>query len=164
VWQIKLNLLTQSYARMRNYEMECHRTVRTVRSLVVGWEHRYSCSTLLLLFLLLLFLCWYCCCCCCVCVQVLSPWFLAQLIFRPWRWRRYVPPKRRLTLNGLHGVICQKMVLFITAAVRTSNSWRLLSRDLPTPCQNISLCMARSCYIAAHALVPWRPLCFVTER
>jgi hypothetical protein len=29
--------------------------------------------------------------------------------------------KRRLTLNGLQGVISQKMVLFITAAVRTSN-------------------------------------------
>jgi hypothetical protein len=43
----------------------------------------------------------------------LSRWFLAQLIFRPWRWRRYVPPKRRLTLNRLHGVISQKMVLFI---------------------------------------------------
>jgi hypothetical protein len=25
---------------------------------------------------------------------------------------RYVPPKRRLTLTGLHGVISQKMVLF----------------------------------------------------
>jgi hypothetical protein len=31
-----------------------------------------------------------------------------------------VPPKRRLTLNGLHGVISQKVVLFITTAVRTS--------------------------------------------
>jgi hypothetical protein len=31
--------------------------------------------------------------------------FLFGLFFRPWRWRRYVPPKRRLTLNGLHGVI-----------------------------------------------------------
>jgi hypothetical protein len=39
--------------------------------------------------------------------------FLFSLFFRPWRWRRYVPPKRRLTLNGLHGVISQKMVLFI---------------------------------------------------
>jgi hypothetical protein len=28
-----------------------------------------------------------------------------------WRWRRYVPPKRRLTINGLHGVISQKIVL-----------------------------------------------------
>jgi hypothetical protein len=32
--------------------------------------------------------------------------------FRPWSWTRYVPPKRRFTLNGLHGVISQKMLLF----------------------------------------------------
>jgi hypothetical protein len=37
-----------------------------------------------------------------------------------WRWRRYIPPKRRLKLNGLHGVISQKMILFITTAVKTS--------------------------------------------
>jgi hypothetical protein len=37
----------------------------------------------------------------------------------PWRWRRYVPPKRPLTFNGLHGVISQNVVLFITTAVRT---------------------------------------------
>jgi hypothetical protein len=49
-----------------------------------------------------------------------------QLIFRPWRWRRYVPPKRRLTLNGLHGVISEKIVLFITTAVRTSNPTKIL--------------------------------------
>jgi hypothetical protein len=35
--------------------------------------------------------------------------------------KRYVPPKRRLKLNGLHGVISQKMILFITTAVKTSN-------------------------------------------
>jgi hypothetical protein len=29
--------------------------------------------------------------------HLLSCWFLAELILRPWRWRRYVPPKRRLT-------------------------------------------------------------------
>jgi hypothetical protein len=34
---------------------------------------------------------------------------------RPWRWRRYVPPKRRLQLNRLHGVTPQKMILFISA-------------------------------------------------
>jgi hypothetical protein len=28
---------------------------------------------------------------------------------------------RRLKLNGLHGVISQKMILFITTAVKTSN-------------------------------------------
>jgi hypothetical protein len=37
----------------------------------------------------------------------------ARLIFPSWRWRRYVPPKRRLILNGLHGVISQKLVIFM---------------------------------------------------
>jgi hypothetical protein len=37
------------------------------------------------------------------------------------KWRRYVPPKRRLQLNRLHGVISQKMILFITTAVKTPN-------------------------------------------
>jgi hypothetical protein len=36
-----------------------------------------------------------------------------------------VPPKRRLTFNGLHGVISQKIELFITTAVRTSNPTNL---------------------------------------
>jgi hypothetical protein len=31
------------------------------------------------------------------------------------------PPKPRLKLSGLHGVISQKMILFITTAVKTSN-------------------------------------------
>jgi hypothetical protein len=53
--------------------------------------------------------------------HLLSRWFLGLLIFRPWRWRRYVPPKRRLALTGLHCVMSQKIVLFITTAVRTSN-------------------------------------------
>jgi hypothetical protein len=34
---------------------------------------------------------------------------------------RYVPPKRRLQFNRLHGVTSQKMILFITTAVKTSN-------------------------------------------
>jgi hypothetical protein len=37
---------------------------------------------------------------------------LLKLFLRPWRWRRYVPPKRRLHLNRLHGVTSQKMILF----------------------------------------------------
>jgi hypothetical protein len=51
----------------------------------------------------------------------LSRWFLVRLIFRPWRWRRYFPPKRRLTSSGLHGVISQNIILFISTVVRTSN-------------------------------------------
>jgi hypothetical protein len=34
-----------------------------------------------------------------------SRWFLARLIFRPWKWRRDVPPKHRLTFNGLHSAM-----------------------------------------------------------
>jgi hypothetical protein len=44
--------------------------------------------------------------------HLLPRWFLAELIFVPWKWRRYVPRRRRLTLNGLHGLISQKMMLF----------------------------------------------------
>jgi hypothetical protein len=39
-------------------------------------------------------------------------WIIAWFIVRPWTRRRYVPPKRRLTFNGLHGFISQKIVLF----------------------------------------------------
>jgi hypothetical protein len=42
-----------------------------------------------------------------------------NLFLRPSRWRRYVPPKSRLKLNGLHGVISQKMIRFITTTVKT---------------------------------------------
>jgi hypothetical protein len=45
--------------------------------------------------------------------SLVSRWFHARLILRPWKWRLYVPPKRRLTSNGLHGGIYQKIVLFI---------------------------------------------------
>jgi hypothetical protein len=48
--------------------------------------------------------------------QALAPAFtfdLARLIFRSWRWKRNVPPKRQLTINGLHGVISQKIVLLV---------------------------------------------------
>jgi hypothetical protein len=38
---------------------------------------------------------------------------------RPWRCRRYVPPKRRLLHNGLHGIIFQKMILFSNNIVCT---------------------------------------------
>jgi hypothetical protein len=51
--------------------------------------------------------------------HLLSRWFLVWLVFRPWRWRRCVPPKRQFIFNGLHGVISQKIVLFITTAVNT---------------------------------------------
>jgi hypothetical protein len=61
--------------------------------------------------------------------------FLLNLFLPPWRWRRCVPPKRRLKLNGLHGIISQKMTLFNffpilrnqTRALRSSLSKALIS-------------------------------------
>jgi hypothetical protein len=53
-----------------------------------------------------------------ICLLHVSLWFLAWLISRPSRWRRHVPPKRRLTINGLHGVISRKIEL-ITNSCRT---------------------------------------------
>jgi hypothetical protein len=52
----------------------------------------------------------------CTLLQVLwllsaSDWFLACIILWPWKWKRHVPPKRRLTLNGLRGVISQNIEL-----------------------------------------------------
>jgi hypothetical protein len=40
------------------------------------------------------------------------------------RKRRQVSPERRLNFNGLHGVISQKIEIFITTAVRTSDPTR----------------------------------------
>jgi hypothetical protein len=47
---------------------------------------------------------------------------------RAWRWRRCVPPQRRLTFNGLQDVIYQKIVLFITIAVRLTLSTTKFTR------------------------------------
>jgi hypothetical protein len=44
--------------------------------------------------------------------NLLSRWYLDLLNIRLWRWRRYVPTKRRLTFNRLYGVISQTTVLF----------------------------------------------------
>jgi hypothetical protein len=64
--------------------------------------------------------------------HLLSRLFVAWLVLRPWRWRRYVPPKRRLTFNVLHGVIYQKIELFITTAVGTSNPTQKLMLAHPS--------------------------------
>jgi hypothetical protein len=55
--------------------------------------------------------------------EVSSTFYLlhaAWLILRHWRWRWHIPPKSRLTFNGLCGVISQRIELFINTAVRVS--------------------------------------------
>jgi hypothetical protein len=37
------------------------------------------------------------------------------------KWRQYFPQECPLSFNGIHGVICHKILLFITTAVRPSN-------------------------------------------
>jgi hypothetical protein len=44
--------------------------------------------------------------------SVASWWFLASLILQPWRWRRYISPKRRLIFNWLRGLVSQKIEIF----------------------------------------------------
>jgi hypothetical protein len=44
--------------------------------------------------------------------HLLSNWALAWFILRAWRWRRHVPPKRRLAFNRLRGVRPQKTEFF----------------------------------------------------
>jgi hypothetical protein len=68
------------------------------------------------------------------CLALLSRWLLLRFILRPWRWRCRLPPKRRLTCNGPHGIISPKIVLFIITAVRTSNpAWKIWLRTTNNP-------------------------------
>jgi hypothetical protein len=63
----------------------------------------------------------------CSTCHMFSRLFLFRLILRFWRWRQHVHPKRRLTFSRLHGVIFQKIKIFLTTAARTSDSTYSLS-------------------------------------
>jgi hypothetical protein len=39
-------------------------------------------------------------------------------IFLPWRWRRYLPPKRQFNLKDIHGATSRKTAFFICIFVR----------------------------------------------
>jgi hypothetical protein len=54
-------------------------------------------------------------------LRLLSRWFLAELTSSALKMEAICFSETSWTLNGLHGVISQKMVLFITTAVKTSN-------------------------------------------
>jgi hypothetical protein len=47
--------------------------------------------------------------------------FHTWLTLQTWTWKRYVPPKCPSTLNGLYFVTCQRLELFKTTSMRTSN-------------------------------------------
>jgi hypothetical protein len=81
--------------------------------------------------------------------------FLLSLFSRPWRWRRYVPPKRLLTFNGLHGVISQKMVHFITTGVRTSDPTNRLKFPLRYVAHWLLLLLYRRVHFQPTITVRW---------
>jgi hypothetical protein len=81
----------------------------------------------------------------------LPGWFLARLILRPWRWNRRVIPKCLLLFNGLHGVISQKIVLFIITAVRTSYP----TQRHEEVCCYVSCVFAAGKWRAGHMLHAW---------
>jgi hypothetical protein len=52
-------------------------------------------------------------------------WFcllIMWLILWPWKWKQYVLLKCWWTFTRLHGIISQKIILFIITTVRTSNA------------------------------------------
>jgi hypothetical protein len=57
-----------------------------------------------------------------LCLLLGSHWFLTCLILQPWKCRQYSLPKLRLTFNGIHGVISQKVELFTDKYSRVNRS------------------------------------------
>jgi hypothetical protein len=71
-----------------------------------------------------------------------STCLLAEIIFWPWRWGRYVPSKRRLQLNRLQGVISQKMILFIMPIYyEWARLTLLLHFDISDDTKSMAICL-----------------------
>jgi hypothetical protein len=87
--------------------------------------------------------------------QVASRRFLLNLLLRPWKWRRYVPPKRRLKLNGLHDVISQKMItLQWTMVFRTHTKiTEQLTKDFWTQAKNTEICVIIYMYVSVSHII-----------
>jgi hypothetical protein len=68
-------------------------------------------------------------------------------------YRLHLPLKHRLTLKGLHGLVSQKMVLFITTAVRTSNPTRNVGGTCRLHLQGRRISQAGN----QHEAGRWRP-------
>jgi hypothetical protein len=100
------------------------------------------------------------------------------LLFRSWKWRRHVPPKHRLTFNGLHGVISQKTALliiiftefvlsvklyglrYVATKSKSHCDWPLVSKSVSQPwCHDeifITVWQSRSCLCGASSLTRGR--------
>jgi hypothetical protein len=62
----------------------------------------------------------------------LPTWVPRSRNFLPWRWRQYIPPKRRFT-QDLHGATSQKSAFFIVTDLKTSvltRNWIILINNI----------------------------------
>jgi hypothetical protein len=88
------------------------------------------------------------------CLLPASCWFYAWNSLHPWRWRWHVPPKCRLIFNRLHGIIPQKVELFVTTVVRTLNTQNI--KEVNPYCFSVSyfdkMLTSHRCIIVFQAL------------
>jgi hypothetical protein len=87
----------------------------------------------------------------------------SKSVLRPCRWSRNFSAKRRLTFDGIYGVISHKIELFVTTTVRTSNYKRIhLFRPLGQNCYYIYLLSFIHSSMALQPFVePWSLLQFL---
>jgi hypothetical protein len=83
-----------------------------------------------------------------VCLLPASCWFLAGLTLRTWRWRRHVPPKRRLTFSGLYCVLFLKtgLLLMLVSQVFLTSVLTLLSLTLLSLIVAVHMLLSTSAY------------------
>jgi hypothetical protein len=62
--------------------------------------------------------------------HMMSHRVLALLMLKTWRWRRYIHPKHHLTFNELHGIISQKIGLFMLGNVTQGSDLNRLFIDV----------------------------------
>jgi hypothetical protein len=76
--------------------------------------------------------------------QQVSCWFLVWLTLRLWGWRGHVPPKHRLTFNGLHGVISEEKPLKPLLGLVTSKNTLLYILYFEFVCRRFEVQRLRS--------------------
>jgi hypothetical protein len=82
---------------------------------------------------------------------------LRFLTVRRSRWRPYVSAERRLTFNGLHGIVSQKTAFFIITVVRTSKKTKLhgLSPRKNYTDRAIAACRLSDCQLVRMEGATW---------
>jgi hypothetical protein len=88
-----------------------------------------------------------------------SCWFLAWLILWTWRWRQHIPPMRRLTFNGLHEFISQKIQLFKRELHLGIKYW---DSGAPAECNYVLVGTVNNCHPVSYRI--YNSVCVQTPR